>query len=442
MSPRHVALAALIVSSCSNPRSSVLAIVADHPDEAPAAPKQAIARLIVTAPARPPRRRPAPDAALEPLLDELRKANGVGGAAIGFAHQESTFHRVAGELLPKADRKLLEWLAEDDHPTLRALGFAGLAALGERETLLRHVCDRELVEVCPGGCICGGQSIGAIAQEYLWSPAWLGANHPSVGSSPLLSPRERTALAFRIAAADACSLGEGATGELKRLGGNGWSWTEVRAATPDVPAWIVVKALSRFDREGALPLLVAVLDDATMPARARLAAASGMTLSTAEEADAALMRQSAFLDAARKGLAAELREVIRMRRKAEELLAPLDSAHTWMETEKLASHAIDAYAIRHPLVLGLVSTGSYGARDPDVNRARGDALLWTSHYFAAHEDCWSAYRDVAYALESRLDGEWSRESLAEALPAKKLAVFEANIVATTARLDRDVSCLD
>lgn len=436
------ALAALILVGCCKASSTVAIVPERAADVAPRSPKRGGLALTINSPVLVPRERPAPDPALEPLLDELRKTD-VGGASVGYAGQESRFHRAGNVVLRNADRKLVLWLADDEHPTIRALGFAGLAAVGDRDALIRHVCDREWVRVCPGGCICNGETLGSIAQEYLWSPGWLGVGTPDAAAADLLSPQEKESLAFRLAAVDACTLGPSARDELQRVAAKGWSWKAVRGLTLGVPTWMVVKAAARFDNDSSRSLLLEALEDTSSPTRTRLAAASGLTQSTATDAEAALVRHAAFLDGHRKGLGAEFAAVVRMRRRADVLLAKIDAATTWMETEKLASNAVAAYALRHPFIIGRVSTGSFGARDPDVNRARADALLWVSEHLADHAECWSVYRDVAYDLERMLmiDQEWPIHSFAELL-GPRLARFEANVRAATARLDADVSCLE
>lgn len=442
MRERFALIVVLLVSSCSNPRSSAIGIVADRLSDAAVSATTVAPPFALRAPVRSPRKRPSPNPTLEPLLADLRDADRVGGRAVGYAGSPSRFYRVGRELLPKADRALLEWLAADDAPVLRSLGFAGLAARGEKSTLLGHVCDREWIEVCPGGCVCHGATTGAIAQNFLWSPAWLGVadDVADAGWSPLLSPAEKTSLAFRLAAVDACSPGDGAREEVRRVAASAATWKALRAATPGIPPSLVVRAVARWESIGSV--LIEVLDDPTAPPRARLAAASGLTLSTTADGDAALARQSAFLEAQRPGLARELRDTIDLRRKADALLAKIETVHTWMGTEKLASDAIAAYALRHPLILRRVGSRSYGARDPDVDLARGDAFLWVSEHLGDYAECWNAYRSVAYGLEAQLDDERSRESLAKALPGTELARFEANVRAAIARLDGDASCME
>lgn len=393
-----------------------------------------------------PRQRPSPHAALQPFLDELRGHQGVGGAVVGSGGVESTFHRVARELIPRADPAFGEWLAKDDDATLRAMGFALLASRGEKATLVAHVCDREVIVVRPYGCVGSYRPLGHVAQEFLWAPTWLGSFR--IGSDrELLSSREGTELALRLAGADGCSLGPHAKDELKtaRVG----TWTSIRASVPSVPTWIVVKALARFNPTGSVAQLVAVLEDATMPVRARLAAASGLTLTGSHIAEHAIDQHAAFLDGTRRGLATSLVEVIRLRRAVDALVEPIDRVKTWRAAEALASNAVDAYAFRHPLLVATVPSPHFGARQADVDDARGRALLWVSEHLGDHEDCWSAYRDVAYMLERWLwhedwdsrDG-WRRGDLARILPGTMLASFRAKVGAATARLDANTNCLE
>jgi len=232
----------------------------------------------------------------------------------------------------------------------------------------------------------------------------------------------------------------GPAATLKELTGRGWKWIATTAA-PTVPTWIIVKAIARSKGADAVPILVSALDDGALPLRTRLTAASALTLASTVEAEVAIARHARFLDGARAGLSSALIDTIQLRRDAEALVAPINKVHAWMETGKLASNAVAAYAFRHSLIPGLVPAVSYGARDSDVHAARRTALKWTAEHVAEHQACWDVYRGVAYELEWMVDDEEWRPLKSIMTPAEE-ATLAAQVHAATARLDRDTSCLE
>jgi hypothetical protein len=395
-------------------------------------------------PLEPPVQHAPPDRAAVTLLDSLRPhcARGlveIGGAAVGEGGVESEFHRVGMALLPAADHALLEWLVADDVPAIRALGFWGLALRGGRRLLLAHFCDRVLVNVCPGGCVCFPETLGEVAQQFALDPVWLGdpLGRPVEGP-PLFGADEKRSLEIQLLAVDACRPSE----EMRRpiLGpiSAHWNWRDLNAATP-LPAWMLVKAIVRLDATRAGPLLVRVLDDATVPLDGRLAAASGLTRTTAVEADAALARNAAFLDSTLPGLSARLRGEVSMRKKFHNLVAPIEAVHTWMETQKLAGNAIAALALPHALVLDVPAV-SYGDRSDEVDRARARALLWLADHLGEYEDCWDQYRDTAYELDRRLATEARFDLGQSRMTRSEVATIEEKVQSEMTRLDSDARC--
>jgi hypothetical protein len=416
--------------SCTTQRNSASIAADDVLEPKHVETKSPASSLTVRPIHRPPRKRSAPRSWLGPVLTELREHDGVGGWAIGAGGSEAHVHRVVRELHPKGDLALAKWLADDDHPTVRAAGLWELAMYGEKNELVAHVCDRESLSVCPGGCLCHHESVGQIAQEFLWSPQWLGAFAADAGTASLLDPRESASLAFRIAATDGCDLGSRARATASSIGSSGWTWSSVRAAAPDVPSWMLVKALARIDPQRGTPLFVEVLADPSAPPRARLAAASALTLSTAAGAEPAIATHAAFLDGSRPGLSAELRDAIATVRKVKALSTNSSAA-------ELIADAAAAGASKHRLVLHRLALFQYSVHDV---RLRAEALTWVADHLASYEDCWNAYRATAYELEDLLDNEFARPRIEEALPGAKGKAFEEKVREATMRLDSDGAC--
>jgi hypothetical protein len=108
------------------------------------------------------------------VASELLRGRDVGGPRVGFTAQPSLFFRVGRLVLPSLNVASLERLADADDPTLRAFGLWGLTLAGRPEPVLRHVCDRAVVTVFPGGCTGSPTSLGDLAQQLLREPSYLG----------------------------------------------------------------------------------------------------------------------------------------------------------------------------------------------------------------------------------------------------------------------------
>jgi hypothetical protein len=228
-------------------------------------------------------------------------------------------------------------------------------------------------------------------------------------------------------------IGSGARETLRALG------TGLSAAAPLVPTWIALKAIARTAGSSAATTFIKALDDGSLPLRTRLTAASALTLSTSTESQTAILRHAQLLDGVRPRLSAELLETIRVRKRATSLMEEIKTKTTWMETEKLASKAIEALGLGHPLVLEIVGELHYGARNEDFRKARRLALMRTADRLSDHTACWDVYRSVAYDLERWMDNKhWS---VLRELSAEEANRFEKAVRAATARLDADVSCL-
>jgi hypothetical protein len=393
----------------------------------------------VAAPVHLQRPRLAPKPEIEALLVELRKAHTVGGAAVGYGGDESTFHRIGAQLLPRADAPLLTWLAADDDPTIRALGLWGSALRGDLGTLARHYCDRDIVRVCPGGCICWDTTIGEIAQTFARSPAWLGNPGDEAHQRPsLLGPEADLTLEVQTTAIDACrpAMEVGVRSGAAKT--SRWTWAALRAAVPSVPAWMIVKAISRHDADHATVELTRILDDASLPVDARLAAASGLTRRGGVEAEAAIGRAETFLRGQGLGLPRRFEDELSLRRRVQTIVDRLRSMRTWMETQTQADQVLEGYELHHALVLDL-PTISFGNRTDEVERARGQALLWVARHLGDYRECWDQYRSTAYELEWLL-GRQSEWGLHATLTPEEQAELAARVQAETARLDADVRC--
>lgn len=422
--------ATLAAAACS--RSATPA-----PTDAPSATPLRV--FPVAAPVQPRRLRPAPRPEIEALLAELRETNMVGGAAVGYVGGESTFHRIGAQILPLADTPLLKWLASDDDPTLRTLGLWGSALRGDLDTLARHYCDRDIVRVCPGGCTCWDTTVGEMAQTFALSPAWLGNPGSDADQLPsLLRPEADLTLEVQTAAIDACRtamevrLRHGAT-EPSR-----WTWAALRASVSSVPAWMIVKAIARRGGDHATVELTRILEDASLPADARLAAASGLTRRGGTEADAAIARVKTFLRGQGRDLPERFEKELSLRTRVQPIVERLESMHTWMETETQAAQVLEVYKLHHALILDL-PTSSFGNRTDEVERARGQELLWVARHLEDYRECWDQYRNTAYDLEWLLDRQ-STWGLYAMLTPDEQAELAARVRGEIMQLDAEVRC--
>jgi hypothetical protein len=398
---------------------------------APPAPPRRV--FPVAAPVRARRLRPAPRPELEPLLAALRGTNRVGSVAVGDGGDESTFHRIGTQVLSRADPPLVAWLAADDDPTLRALGLWGAARRGDVDALARHFCDRDLVLVCPWGCACWDTTVGAIAQAFARRPAWLDRPWEDGPEVPSLLGREAArALEVQTTAIDAC---RSATAESLIRGGpspSDWTWAPLRQAVPAVPAWMVVKAMARRGDEQATGELARLLGEATLPADARLAAASGLTRRGGAEAEAAIGRAGPFLRGQAAGLPGRFEEELAWRRRV----------RAWKETERPGDQALGADQLHHALALDL-PTSFFGSRTREAERARGQALLRVARHLGDYRECWDQYRHTAYELEWLLGRESPGEPrglLRATWTPDEEAEIAAQVQAEVAELDADERC--
>jgi len=390
--------------------------------------------LRVATPAQPPRVRPAPNPDMEPLLAEVRAGYTIGGASVGLLGTESAFHRAGARLRPEADTTLLTWLVEDEHPVVRALGLRGAALRGDLGTLAMHFCDREVVPVCPGGCICSENTIGEMARTLAQSPAWLDGGRDA--RPPLLAVEARREIEVLTTAVDGCGAASKLGLSAPAIELSQWSFAALRKALPTLPAWIIVKAVARHN---AVPEeLARVLQDEALPADARLAAASGLTLRGGPEAESAIEGSAAFLRSRGSGLLDRLRHALASRKKVQLAVDRVAAARTWQDAQALADLVIDAYQIRHPLVLDQ-RVVFFGDRMADIERARGQALVWVARNLGDHRACWDQYRSTAYDLE-RLFDQHVMVALGAKLTPEERAEVVATVTAEVARLDADLRC--
>lgn len=394
----------------------------------------------------PHARTPSPPLApaLEAKVAELRGTGEVGGARIGFGGaRTSPFFRVGLAVLPRATRADLDALLADDDPSLRSLALWGFALRGLGEPVVRHLGDpTPIARHFPGGCLSGTATVGRIAQDFLADPEWPGRlrGAPSA-AAPVLGASAYDELAIRLLASDDFEASSGFYRHLRDVAPVAVTWQELRARAPSVPAWKLVKAFARLHAGSSTPWLRSVLDDRSLPADARLAATSALARSAGDEIDAVLAAHSRMLDSAGPGLARRLRDAARAKRRADALLERFRRGPS-SDLERLAPRTAAAILPPHPSVLDvLIGDGrTHGAREPEVQRARGIALRALADMLPGYEACWDAHRGTAYALARALVDKDSRARLSETMSPAELASFETIVTAAVDRLDADVRC--
>lgn len=354
----------------------------------------------------------------------------MGGAAVGYAGEPTTFHTVAERWLPKLQPDDLRWLADDDAPVVRSLGLMGLALIGDQTTVIQHFCDRETVRWMPGGCDSQQFTVGQVAQTFAHAPTML--VDPWSPGEPLLGDAEALRLQTQVLAADACRYRAGFEPEIVSL-------EQLRAAVPDAPPWMPVKAFveqyrwgvwdtDTSDKQDLLDVLRRVLLNPSEPDSARLAAASALTLpassaSARDDARAALSETAAFLDAQRPGLSETLLETLALQQQVETLIA-----------SDRTPDILGAIVTPHPFVLHQ----AFGFnRDKVMQAAWRTTLLLVSERLSEHRDCWSAYRRTAYLL---LDYEEFFREDGDGFAPAHTARLRRNVLAEQRLLDADLAC--
>jgi hypothetical protein len=389
----------------------------------------------VSAPVQSPAKRPAPRADLEAPLAKLRGTRDVGGAAVGIDGTESTFYQVGAAVLPGADPSLRAWLLADDDATLRSLGLRAAALARDGAVLMARACDRDPVLVCPGGCVCWDVDVGQIAQSLAVDPTWLEA--ASGQGSPLLGAAAVHTLEVQLAAIDGCRTAGELADHGDALGRSPWTWKALRGST-SLPAWMIVKAIARHGRDKAAPELSRILGDTSLPAEARLAAASGLARYGGAGAETALEQHRWFLRGQGHIIPSRFAEDVSARRKVAEIEDRLSLASSKDREEEEANAVIQASERPHPALLGLRQV-PYLVASEKLDLAWRRAILSLARRFGDRRACWDLYRDTAYELEWAL-GRSFHSGLAATWKPEERDELTARVRAEVALLDADLRC--
>jgi hypothetical protein len=103
-------------------------------------------------------------------------------------------------------------------------------------------------------------------------------------------------------------------------------------------------------------------------------------------------------------------------------MKPIDDAETFPETQALATNAIAAYLIAHPLAEhALTNSVDFGDQSDRVRAVRAEALVRMVKRSDEFSQPWNTYADGIYAVQWDLDhrGSWTglRDDQVEAVRA-------------------------
>jgi len=391
----------------------------EAPRAAPAAPGGPVS------PSEAARQEPAPlTPALGPLVHGLRKVDAITASAVGYGGGPGEFYTLSLKFLELARPGDFERLALDSQPIVRAMGWFGLAQHPSEKaiaTIVEGARDRTAIKYCPGGCICYAVPLGEFARELLadahhlgrWV-SWPADGKPPASSQPLplLTEQQLLAMDLEVLAHDElAALPFRSSSRLAQAIASGKLKLEVPALAElarfrKLAIWQLIKAVGRIDRQPelgrpALGFLVRCLRDGSLPADARLAAASALTRFVDAEAQRALEEQQGFLDtAAPQPLGVRFLEEIRLRREQVGIMKPIHEARFISQTEPLADRAIRGFRTDHPLAFDdLANHSSFGEHTERVDAARAAALLRIVQRHPEFSQRWNTYADVAYGIE-------------------------------------------
>lgn len=383
--------------------------------------------------------------AIEAKLAPLRKFPVYGGVYEGRWSKPSRFYEIGKVVLAEATPADLAAMVVDPDAVVRAMALWGYAKRGETAPLRESVCDDAKIPEMTG---CFGPatiSLGTIACNLLDHPDRLDpVDHADHRPPPRLSTdAANVALSVRMGAADDCLGGSPsslqASFDYRRI-----TFLGLRMQAPKVPAWKLVRAAARGGDEKSGPLMVAILEDATLPTDARLTAATALVRArpgTDESYVTVIREQEAFLDGAVPGLASRLERALAIHERGLALLSGRLGTLDAPKIQRITDQALALFDEPHPVLIPiLLRDDLVVARAKELRPARGRALRALVEGPFAHEGCWDVFRSAPYELRRALDGA-DRASIAATMTPTELAAFEAAVDALIAKLGADARCL-